>query len=200
MGGSFSQLVASNKADYTSVCIAAKNAGIDSLGILDSNTVTLNIMRSCARQGYHPKYAVQGQAMGLPSTLKSKDASGAYVVSETFPFFSEDTAAHRAFHNVLDSYGKQAQATAIGAVAYSGGALFQAAADAAHMGNSPSPADVVKGLYALPKDETLGGLTPPLNFRKGKPHVTNCYFAYRIGDGKWLAGKSGSAPVCPGAI
>jgi branched-chain amino acid transport system substrate-binding protein len=43
-------------------------------------------------------------------------------------------------------------------------------------------AEVLKGLYAL-KGNTLGGLTVPLTFTKGKPHSITCWFTTRIQNG-----------------
>ena len=43
---------------------------------------------------------------------------------------------------------------------WAAGLLFQAAASAGHLGDNPTPAGVLTGLYAL-KGETLGGLTAP---------------------------------------
>jgi hypothetical protein len=45
-----------------------------------------------------------------------------------------------------------------------GGKLFEAAAAKAKLTPDSTPEDVKKGLYAL-KNETLGGLAPPLTFR-----------------------------------
>jgi hypothetical protein len=41
---------------------------------------------------------------------------------------------------------------------------------------------VVNGLLAL-KDDTLQGLTVPLNFIKDQPHNINCWFTTRVQNG-----------------
>jgi branched-chain amino acid transport system substrate-binding protein len=191
------QLVKTGLPDYTSVCLAARGAGVDGLAILDANPVVLNIMSSCAKQGYKPKYAVQGASVGLDVTLTNPDTAGAIVASETFPFFSKDTPAQQAFHTALDTYAAGKPKAATGAISWSGAQLFRAAAEAGGLGDNPTPADVVKGLYSLKPGETLDGLAPPLRFVRGQDHVASCYFSWRIGSGSFELATSGNAPICP---
>jgi hypothetical protein len=52
-------------------------------------------------------------------------------------------------------------------------------------------------LYALPKNDTLNGLAPPLNFHSGAPaSQATCFFLGQIQGGKLTAPK-GTAAICP---
>ncbi len=54
-------------------------------------------------------------------------------------------------------------------------------------GATPTTAGLLKGLYSL-KQETLGGLTVPLTYTKGKPaDLPNCWFTYKMGEQKFTA-------------
>ena len=53
-------------------------------------------------------------------------------------------------------------------------------------GKAVTSADVTKGLYAL-KNETLDGLTGPLNFTKGKGNYEKCFYDVAIASGKFIA-------------
>jgi branched-chain amino acid transport system substrate-binding protein len=78
---------------------------------------------------------------------------------------------------------------------WAGGALFGAVA--ASLPASPTPANVFTALYALPKNDTLNGLAPPLNFHSGAPaSQVSCFFLARIENGK-LTAPNGTAPICP---
>ena len=78
---------------------------------------------------------------------------------------------------------------------WTGGALFGAAA--ANLPAKPTPAAVFTALYALPKNDTLGGLTPPLKFHSGAPaSQVTCFFLAQIKGGQLTAPK-GTAPICP---
>jgi branched-chain amino acid transport system substrate-binding protein len=77
---------------------------------------------------------------------------------------------------------------------WAAGLLFEAAAQAGHLGDNPTPAQVLDGLYAL-KGETLGGLTAPLTFKKGKATSLPCWFYYQVKDGKFTT-PFGEHPTC----
>jgi hypothetical protein len=58
-------------------------------------------------------------------------------------------------------------------------------------------ADVKKGLYDL-KNETLGGLAPPLNFTPGKPAFANCYFTFKVENGQYVSLNNGHSNCVTG--
>jgi hypothetical protein len=56
---------------------------------------------------------------------------------------------------------------------------------------------VFTALYSLPRNDTLNGLTAPLNFHQGAPaSQVTCFFLGQISGGKMTAPK-GTAPICP---
>ena len=59
-------------------------------------------------------------------------------------------------------------------------------------------ADVYKGLYAMHND-TLGGMAPPLTFKKGQPNPVHCWFWIRIQNHKFTT-PYGTAPVCKAPV
>ena len=69
-----------------------------------------------------------------------------------------------------------------------------AVAGAADERGNAQAAWVLGSLYAL-KDETLGGLTAPLTFTKGKPTSLKCWFYYQVKDGKFT-NPYGVSPAC----
>ena len=71
--------------------------------------------------------------------------------------------------------------------------LLQDAIGVVKLASTPTAAEVTAGMYALPKNTTLGGLTPPLNFKKGKP-TTNFYMG--IKNGKFIVLKTVKQPTC----
>jgi branched-chain amino acid transport system substrate-binding protein len=74
--------------------------------------------------------------------------------------------------------------------------FFEAAAKAGHLGNHATPAQVIKGLYAL-HGATLGGMAPPLTFVKNKPTSgINCVFLMGVKNGQWTL-PIGLKTVCP---
>jgi branched-chain amino acid transport system substrate-binding protein len=49
-------------------------------------------------------------------------------------------------------------------------------------GDTPSAAEIVKGLESL-KGDTLQGLAPPLTFVAGQPNPVHCWFTFRVQNG-----------------
>ena len=80
--------------------------------------------------------------------------------------------------------------------AWAGGMLFAAAAKAGNLGSNPTSAELISGLYALPHGDTLGGLTPPLTYQKGKATTVVCWFYAKIQNKKYTA-PYGATPSCP---
>ncbi len=80
---------------------------------------------------------------------------------------------------------------------WASGMLFAAAAKAGNLGDNPTSAQVLQGLYAL-KDETLGGLAPPLTYTQGKPTTVDCWFYLGI-QNQQFAPTFGTQSACGSA-
>jgi branched-chain amino acid transport system substrate-binding protein len=123
--------------------------------------------------------------------------NGMQIVSSAFPFFDQSIPATKAFHQALAKYAPQVGSaslplTYIAPDVWTAGELFQAAVDAAGPGPVTS-ASIKQGLYSL-KNDTLGGLTAPLNFAPGKVSLNNSYFSYSIKNGAFVE-PNGMKPV-----
>jgi len=72
----------------------------------------------------------------------------------------------------------------LAAEAWASGILLDNAVKASHLtpSGTPSPAGIVKGLESL-KNDTLGGMAPPLTFKAGKDHSVDCWFIGRVVNG-----------------
>jgi len=77
---------------------------------------------------------------------------------------------------------------------WAAGVLFQLAAGAANLSANPTPAQIIRGLYAL-KGTTLDGLTAPITFHKGQPADNPCFFDMGIKNGKFVT-LNGDKPYC----
>jgi hypothetical protein len=76
------------------------------------------------------------------------------------------------------------------------GTELKLAAEAGHLSANPTSAEIVKGLYALPKGTTLDGISPPLGgFVKGKPSNNKCFYLMGINHAKFVT-LNGNKPLC----
>ena len=186
------------ETNYESECLAAQQAG--ATGLIAGTGTPANIeatASSCSLQGYHPAYFAGTENWGpFPALAKNTWMSG-----ETVPYFYTKSPAIKTFTAMMNKYypGTFNNPTfdpgnSLGI--YAGGLLLQHALLAAHLTSSKSAtaALVLKGLYSL-KGDTLGGLAPPLSFKKGTDHAINCWY-----ESRWLNGKptlvNGGKAVC----
>ena len=190
---STSAAIAVAAPSYTAQCLAARQAGAQALIIDASYAAGSRFAPSCAQQGYSPVYVIPSGAFDN-GYLQVSQVNGAYVPTTNALWFAGTPAVDQ-FKAAMTKYEP---GTALGPnpmSGWSGGALFGAAA--ASLPADPAPADVFTALYALPKNDTLNGLSPPLNFHAGAPaSQVTCFFLGRIENGQ-LTAPRGTAPICP---
>jgi branched-chain amino acid transport system substrate-binding protein len=190
---STSAAIAVSAPSYTAQCLAARQAGAQALIIDASYAAGSRFAPACAQQGYSPVYVIPSGAFDN-SYLQMSQVNGAYVPTTNALWFA-GTPAVDTFKQAMAKYEPS---TALGPnpmSGWSGGVLFGAAA--ASLPAKPTPADVFTALYGLPQNDTLNGLTPPLNFHSGAPaSQVTCFFLAQIDGGKLTAPK-GTAPICP---
>jgi branched-chain amino acid transport system substrate-binding protein len=189
--------VSATAPSYTAVCLRLKSAGVDAMFVGSGSPVVVRVTDGCAQQGYKPQ-AVNQSSTASQSWLTDNNLDGILLSGTNANPFDDSTPGVHAFRAALDKYApgltSSSQFNFILLNVWAGGKLFEAAATAAHLEPSSTGADLKKGLYAL-KNETLGGVAPPLNFTPGKPAFVPCYFTSQLKSGKF-ASLNGDKPTC----
>jgi branched-chain amino acid transport system substrate-binding protein len=129
--------------------------------------------------------------------LNDGNLQGALLSGADANPYDTSIPAIASFRHAIDKYAPQLNSNpqyVDDLSTWAAGKLFQAAAKAANIGPNSTGADVKKGLYAL-KNETLGGLAPPLTYTPGKPAFVPCYFTVRLAGGKF-ASLNSNKPTC----
>ena len=186
---------------YAAQCLAAKQAGVDIMNVADAVFVAEKVAANCVAQGYEPWQLTLDGAVAL-SFLTAPGIKDKFIGSEPdMPFFVTSTPAMKTYDTALKEY---AAAQTINSPNYNEestqnwitGLLIAAAAKASDAGKSGAitTSEVYKGLYAL-HNETLGGMTSPLNFKKGQPNPVHCWFWISIHNGKFTT-PYGLKPDC----
>ena len=174
---STSAAIAVAAPSYTAQCLAAKQAGAQALIIDAAYAAGSRFAPACAQQGYSPTYVIPSGAFDN-RYLQLSQANGAYVPTTNALWFASTPAVNQ-FKQAMAKYEAS---TALGpnpVSGWTGGVLFGAAA--ASLPAKPTPADVFTALYSLPKNDTLNGLAPPLNFHKSAPaSQVSCFFLAQI--------------------
>jgi branched-chain amino acid transport system substrate-binding protein len=171
--------------NYTANCLAAKNAGAQTLSVgVGSPTAMSELATNCAQQGYKPLYVFNATSI-TPSLLTNPNVNGAIVPLTSFPWFYQGPET-KDYQQVLAlaGIGSQQNGPAL-ALAYGADELFAKAAS--EVTGDVTSASLVNALYTM-KGETLGGLVPPLTFTKGAAtRSSTCYFVAEVQNGAMVA-------------
>lgn len=175
--------------NYTSQCLAAKEAGVDSLIILHSSSAIIHVAQDCARQNYAPAYVAEGTGFAGEIPAAEGLNQSYWAPFPILPFFASGEHV-QTMNNVVDKYqpGLRQNPIAFTVVATQSWTAALAVGQAVKASAVPAGAkvtadDITRGLGTF-KDETLGGWSPPLTFTPGKPHPVDCWYIGRVQGGK----------------
>lgn len=190
---SASSAIAVAAPTYTAQCLAAKQASAQAIVIDASYLAGTRFAPACAQQGYSPVYVIPSGSFDN-KYLQLSQVDGAYVPTTNALWFASTPAVNQ-FKQAIARYDPGTTLGPNPMSGWTGGVLFGAVA--ANLPAQPTAADVFTALYALPKNDTLNGLAPPLNFHSGAPaSQVTCFFMAQIKGGA-LTAPMGTAPVCP---
>lgn len=192
------QQITVSQPSYQAECLAAKSKGVDGLVIVENAATVLNAANQCNQQGYKPRElnvsATTGQAW------QHQPAMEGMITTQSNPVLADTSiAALQTFHQALTKYAPGVstgpQYNEIDASVWAGGQAFKFAAEKAKLTPTSTPADVLRGLYTF-KNETVGGLTPPLTYTPGKPAFVTCWFPQEIKNGVFTSLSTAAKPHC----
>jgi branched-chain amino acid transport system substrate-binding protein len=190
----YSAQVSLSAPSFTAQCIAAQQAGVQTLAVAMDPTNTIRLASDCAKQGYRPIYAI-GTDDATTQLAASGLFQGAVAGLVQAPWFLTSGAVQQQ-RQAMAKYFPHIPAD-INTVAgwTSGVALGMAIENAlkAHP-DSLTSADIRDGLAQI-KNETFGGLTPEVSFTAdGVQEQSNCAFSIVVNNGKWV--QNGTKPAC----
>jgi branched-chain amino acid transport system substrate-binding protein len=182
---------------YVAQCLAAKNAGAQALAVYASPDIVARIQQQCSDQGFNPRYIGINGVLPYSAAATGK-YEGAIVAQGNLPLGNTATPGGKEFEEAMAKYEPAAVANptwnANPAQAWAGLQLFAKAAVVGTLTPSSKPADVQRALYRL-KDETLDGISGPINFTPGKPTLAACPFIVEIHDKNWVT-LNDNKPTC----
>jgi branched-chain amino acid transport system substrate-binding protein len=180
--------------DFTTNCLAAKNAGVQALGMYEPLQAEIALGKDCATENYHP--ILIGDTSAVSSALPAQGGSavdGLMDITQSVPPWTQGAALAP-----LRSYLHQApaQVNSQAVLGWTAGKAFEAAGQFFPKTGTITSADVVAGLHKL-NGSTLGGLVPPLVIgQPGQPNPgSSCYFAVQIKNSQWVT-LNGGTYVC----
>jgi len=154
------------------------------------------MVKSCSRQSFRPSYFCGSVSCGTP-TLAVDGWERALFSTPVFPFTgASGTPALDEYQRIRQTYAADITASPDFSIGYVSANLVERAAvvSAGATGDITS-AGLIQALYTL-RNETLGGLSVPLNFSESGASNGNCSYVL-VGDG---TGSGLTLPSGPGAI
>jgi branched-chain amino acid transport system substrate-binding protein len=151
--------------DFTSNCLSMQSAGATVvLGAFDPNAWK-RVAQSCAQVGFKPVYG----APVAQTRFDFKDdpnLEGMVIPEPNLPWFINSVPVIAEMNSTFKRYAPGLQSDASTLAGWASVKLFERAARG-YVSDLPASRDFLRGLWSF-KDETLGGLAPPLNFPEGK--------------------------------
>jgi branched-chain amino acid transport system substrate-binding protein len=191
--------VSGTAPDYTAQCVALKDSHATSYQVGSAAAVAFRVAQACQSQGVKAALLADGGSVTQGWT-KVPAVDGTVSAESNFPFTDSSVPATKEYQQAKAQYAPRIGDAEgeVAAGAWAAGKLFEAAVAKSPAGAVTS-SSVKTGLYAL-KDETLGGLTPPLTFTAGKPALVNCYFNIEVTKGKVIAPQGLKTSCSPDAV
>jgi branched-chain amino acid transport system substrate-binding protein len=178
--------------DFTSECLGAQRAGVQSLFVILDGNSTRRLADDCAAQGFRP--LIITNSLGLvKEVLQSPNVNGLVSPAQTFPFTADDTDATREFQDAFQQLTGGPPQAGPQSSAWTSGRLLELAGTT--LPEDPTAADLLEGLWRIQGND-LGGLAGPLAFnRERPPTAVNCYFLVGIEGGQFVD-PEGSKLTC----
>lgn len=186
----YSASAALTTVDFTTNCLAAKNAGVEGLGLYAPLQGEIALGKDCATENYHP--LLIGDTSAVAPQLPAEGGSavnGLIDIGQSLPPWTPGSAL-APLRNYLKQTPEQLNSQAV--LGWAAGKAFEAAGAYFPKTGAVTSSDVVAGLHKL-NGSTLGGLVPPMVIgQPGKPNPgSSCYYPVQISNGKWVSLNAG---------
>jgi branched-chain amino acid transport system substrate-binding protein len=171
---------AASEPDYTAQCLAAKEAGVEAWFPTHAPDVDERLMEDCRNQGFDPVVLATGGAPG--NTTENYGGTSAIYSQSSLPIATafEGTATPGAerFAAAMEQFASNVKVSELNDYTmplWTGLEVFRIAGEGGELSPTSTTEDVKNALWGL-KEETVGGLAPPLTYVKEKPTMINCWF------------------------
>jgi ABC-type branched-subunit amino acid transport system substrate-binding protein len=171
--------------DFTSQCLAAKQAGVEVLALAFESTGIHRIAQSCASVGYKPMIVCTSVQSNLDFG-EDRNLEGVVIAQPYLPWFLNDQPAIATFQAVLRQFAPGLQLDSASINGWAAAQLFSRA-QKAFAADTVTSEGITEALATVRSDD-LGGLTYPLSFSPGKPQETKrCGWIMKVRDGKFTS-------------
>lgn len=188
----YSASISLAQPDFTAECVNARNAGVELFTVIADGATVSRVAAACDRQNFNPQF-LQGSSLVTSGMPRQAGLSDVIASTPVFPFEGATSPAIGEFQAAWEKYSGGADYHPNAALGWAGAKLFEKAVEG--ISGEVTTESLLASLASL-RNETLGGLTGPMNFPAGKPTVdSRCAFTMLADGGKWTA-VNGGKPIC----
>lgn len=192
--------VSASQTEYSAQCLNARNVGVQAIYMALDGASIARVARSCAAIGYHPQFASAGGVISGAQAIDPLIRENTFATTSlTAPWMLRDSPGQRAFHDALARYAPGVEPDSNAISAWTSGKLLEAAV--AGLGpsarNRPLTSTMILEGLATVRNESLGGLTPPLTFESDRTREkpVRCVFFELLTAAGWTAPR-GNRTIC----
>ncbi|MGH9285900.1 MAG: ABC transporter substrate-binding protein, partial [Acidimicrobiales bacterium] len=190
----FEAQVSIAQPDYTGEVLGVRNAGAEAIMTIVDEASIVRIARSSKRQNFSPVFAGSYTVNNDVLLKAGPDAEGIIGFSATAPYGSSPLL--EPYREAVARFVPGARLAGYGSTAWVQGKLVERLAEIFGDTPDPGPADIIAALHSL-RDETLGGLVPPITYNQGAHgRVNRCMVPIRIAKGAIVAPLGNDRFVC----
>lgn len=165
------------QVSLSSQCAAAQRAGADHVIVGADSATVVRFADNCAQSfNYRPKFSTLSLAANV-AAAQNKNLDGLIAPTGVFPFLATNSPGAKLFKQNVDAFAPDLPVSA--AVTYQWTSGMLAVAASKFLGDQPTTADLLKGLYSI-KGNDLGGIAPKLTFTPSSRSAENCSFGFIV--------------------
>lgn len=188
------QALSASAPNYTAQCLALRKDDADTVFIGTSQETGLRFVSDCAKQGFRPTF-VQGGQSWTEEQLKNKATDGMWLASDSALWFGDGPGVQK-FEQAMKKYAPDSPLNGSATGGWTGAVVFGEAA--ANISETPTAADIYKGLHGLGADYNANGLIPPVTYSPDKPAAQKPCGWYAQVKGGELTTPQGTEQICVG--
>ena len=172
-GGSISL----TQVSLSSQCAAAQRAGADHIIVGADSATVVRFADNCAQSfNYRPKFSTLSLAANV-AAAQNKNLDGLIAPTGVFPFYANNSPGAKLFRQNVEAFAPDLPVSA--AVTYEWASGMLAVAASRFLGDQPTTADLLKGLYSI-KNNDLDGIAPKLTFTPSSRSAESCSFGFIV--------------------
>ena len=169
--------------DFTSQCLAAKNAGVEVLGLAFDTAAIERIAQSCSAVNFKPLFFYTSVQSNLSFT-GNPNLADSVIAQPLRPWFLTEHPEIREFQAAIKKYAPGLAIDSSSLNGWAAGTLFERAAPAFEA-DTVTPEAILKAMWQV-KNDDMDGLSWPQTYTEGKPYVRKvCGWIVRVRPGKF---------------